>query len=357
MFRKEVLNYDIQLDHETIFLPFTHQNELPASITGKFCLTLTRPACFKGIKARLVGTMRTPRYGILIANLHKEMTFEKTQTLVQPKPGPETLTSFILESGEHEFPFEIPLMGTVCETLTGPGHEYHSYRLEIIIQRPLRRAIILGKPVRIYRVPQPNPRELSSNTIEGTSPQNIHYHFSIPDTFIRSGSTFPVECWFLPLRKDVTPLSVAVRVLEKHKLSFAATAAETVRYNTYFITSSAEHLIVEESYESGHERITYGGDAVDGWQMSLPVRLPRVADACSQSFRSKSINISHSVVVEGLFRDNTGHVVEVTQTVPIYIYMAADDALVGEETFMSSQELCDSPPVYGRHELDRMPLA
>lgn len=61
------------------------------------------------------------------------------------------MASFILPAGQYEFPFDIPLDPNMHETITGPSHEYHSYKVHGVIERRLYRNQIVSEPIRVYR--------------------------------------------------------------------------------------------------------------------------------------------------------------------------------------------------------------
>lgn len=120
-----------------------------------------------------------------------------------------------------------------------------------------------------------------------------------------------MDCWFVPLSKSLAVTSITVRVIEKHELSLPATAAESVQYSTYFITSNESHVIFEEKHDFSvvDGAISSEKDA-DVQQISMPVRLPSEPGACSQSFSSRKIKISHVLLVTIECIDGSGECVK-----------------------------------------------
>lgn len=131
-----------------------------------------------------------------------------------------------------------------------------------------------------------------------------------------------MDCWFVPLSKTLTVTGITVRIIEKHELSFPATAAESVQYSTYFITSSESHVIFEEKHDFTvlGGALSSGKDA-DVQQISMPVRLPGDPGACSQSYSSRKIKINHVLLVTVECVDGAGECVKMVCTFyPLYIF-------------------------------------
>lgn len=116
---------------------------------------------------------------------------------------------------------------------------------------------------------------------------------------------------------------ITVRIIENHELSFPATAAESVQYSTYFITSSESHVIFEEKHDFTvlGGALSSGKDA-DVQQISMPVRLPGDPGACSQSYSSRKIKINHVLLVTVECIDGAGECVKMVCTFyPFYTYL------------------------------------
>ncbi|KAJ0413535.1 hypothetical protein BJY00DRAFT_58389 [Aspergillus carlsbadensis] len=356
IFGADIAGYDLQLDRSTIFPPADRNNESSPCVTGRFHLALTRATSIKGIRARVVGTMKTPRYGMFTPAIHEETTFERSQNLVFSK----TLDSFTMPAGNYEFPIEISLKGALLETLTGPGHEYHTYRVEVVVERRMQWDLAVSEPLRIYQWRPGGISVLPEKTIEESSNQDIQYHISIPDPFVRHGSVFPVECWIEPLSEDTTVASITIRLHEKHDLCFNATAAESMKYDTNFITWHHDYVILKEKCDLSPRTVAQCEERLGMQQVTVPVRLPERPDACSQSFSSRTIKIEHLLVVEIEYQDREIEgTKKATQTLPMYIYMAPPSHNEGNQPPPTREIQCfktdhNCPPSYGQHELDQM---
>lgn len=84
----------------------------------------------------------------MISSDREQITFERNQSLAASK----TLSSFTLPAGDYEFPFLIPLTSDAAETITGVNHEYHSYKMQVVIERRFGNEFVVSRPIRVYRL-------------------------------------------------------------------------------------------------------------------------------------------------------------------------------------------------------------
>ncbi|KAL5000100.1 hypothetical protein BDV10DRAFT_183694 [Aspergillus recurvatus] len=349
---KDISNYNLHLDRSCVFLPLEHHNEQPPCVTGRLTLSLIRPASLKGITVRVIGKMKTPQYGLFLGGTREQVTFERSQTVASSK----IRNLFTMPEGDYEFPFEIPLSGILYDTLTGPKHEYHAYRVEVLIERWMWPNLVVSRPLRIHRYPMINiGLGLSKVAAKSCSNHDLGYHFSIPDTLVPHGSAFPVECWFR-LSQGVVMWGLTVRVIERHELCFNATATEAAQYGTNFITSHTSQVLLEQRYD-GRESCLIPRE-VDVQQISIPVRLPAGEGVCSQSYSSRNIQIEHVLVIEAEFgnRESESNT-RITETIPLYIYMRPEDTkdhIPQRLHKLEADEEDRPPPTYERHQLDRI---
>ncbi|KAL2830502.1 membrane-associating domain-containing protein [Aspergillus cavernicola] len=216
-----------------------------------------------------------PRVGFLVSDERERVTFERTGILAVP----ETVRSFQLQPGNHAFPFNIPLSGVELDTLTGPEYDLEADQ-DLHGSKSRRGLHWSGFSGGCWKTLQPS-----------------QYHLSIPDQAVPYGCTFPLECWFPPRSENITLESVTVEVIEKHDIKFDATAAESVRYNTHFVTANKNLTIFEETHDFSQENTAHEQ------QISMPIYLPRSLNSYSQTFLSRNIKIEHSLVVSAEFLD------------------------------------------------------
>ncbi|KAL4755824.1 arrestin C-terminal domain-containing protein [Aspergillus foveolatus] len=262
-------------------------------------LSLTRAASFKRITVRVIGIMKTPQYGLFLGGSREQVTFERSQTIAYSKMR----EFFTMPKGDYEFLFEIPLPGALYDTLTGPNHEYHAYRVEVSVVRWMWPNLVISQPLRVHRYPMLSTGLGLSKAVKSCSSHDLEYNLSIPDTLVPHGSAFPVECWFR-LSEGVTLSDLTVRVIERHRVCFTATATQAAQYDIHCITSDAHHVIVEEKY-SYEDRLILLED-MNLQQISVPVRLPAGEGTCSQSYSSRNIQIEHVLVIEAELKNKDG---------------------------------------------------
>ncbi|KAB8230844.1 uncharacterized protein BDW43DRAFT_284119 [Aspergillus alliaceus] len=348
MFFKDTARYDLRLDQSTIFVSQSQNAEFTNSITGKFCVSLPELAVIKRIKVRLTGLLKIPRDGCMIADDRECLTFSKSQTLASSK----TLDSFRLPAGTYEFVFSIPLATEMFETVTGPSNN-HTYQVDAIVEHRYWRNTVISQPVRIYNVPDLEANDILLEippTVEGQSDQNIQYCISMPNSDIPFGSTFFVDACFAAPAKDAKLSAITITVVEKHIIKVQATAVQASLHNVHNITSTKALTVFTERTELAQESISMGPE----WRLSQPVRLPQNLRAYSQSISSRTINITHSLILNAEFQDENGQaVVKIAETIPFSIYMTPgvirDDGSVHGKVVENNR---DPPPPYGCHTFD-----
>jgi hypothetical protein len=165
----------------------------------------------------------------------------------------KTLQSFEMPAGNYEFSFGIPLPCEMMDTVTSIRNIYHSYKVQIILSRRFKATLLFRSPsaytIRLSlrsTIHNHSPKrydwlyeiisdKLANNQLQIVQCQTddgIQYCVSIPDTNIPFGCSFPVECWFAPLRKDLRLSSVTISVSEKHRSKFPP-RLQRLRCTTY----------------------------------------------------------------------------------------------------------------------------
>ncbi|CRL24674.1 Arrestin-like, N-terminal [Penicillium camemberti] len=347
MFRKQITRSELSLDQACIFIS---EDRHPVAVTGRLNLTLAQVVSVKGIKVRLRGIFAIPIEGILGSENREQITFEREQPLASSK----TLTAFQMPAGDHAFLFDIPLPSKVFDTATGANHQYHTYRVEAIIERRLKSDFVISQPVRIYQVSDLETSYLRPHcplTLEGHSDENIQYCLSITDRNVPFGCTFPVECWFAPLWKYAKLSTVTVKVIEKQTARLDATAAESAQHNMRFITAAQSQTIFSKTVDFSRDESPVGDDSEIEWRFTTPVSLPQSLDACSQSISTKHLKITHEISILAEFHNEAGDVIGViTEVMPFKIYMTpnviGDNASIHGQDIQLMQGSQSPPPAY-----------
>ncbi|CAG7939626.1 unnamed protein product [Penicillium nalgiovense] len=347
MFREHITSSELSLDRACIFIS---EERHPAAVTGRLSLSLAQVVSVKSIKVRLRGTFAIPIEGVFGSESREQVTFERDQPLAFSK----TLNAFQMPAGEHAFLFDISLPSKVFDTATGANHQYHTYRVEAIIERRLKSNFVVSQPVRIYQVSDLEISYLRPHcplTLEGHSNENIQYCLSITDRNVPFGCTFPVECWFAPLLKYAKLNTVTTKVVEKQTARMEATAAESVRHNMRFITAAQTQTVFSKTIDFSREESPVDGSDIE-WRFTTPITLPQSLNACSQSMSTRHIKITHELSITAEFRDEEGNVTAViTEVMPFKIHMAPN--VIGEDASVHGQDIQhiqgnqSPPPAYG----------
>ncbi|KAJ5520929.1 hypothetical protein N7463_001382 [Penicillium fimorum] len=309
-------------------------------------------------REHIIGSELSPMEGVFgSAESRDQITFEREQPLAASK----TLNAFQMPAGDHAFFFNFPLPSKILDTVTGANNQYHTYRVELVIERRLKSDFVVSQPVRIYQVSDFETRYLRPHwplTLEGHSSQNIQYRLSITDRKVPFGCKFPVECWFAPLLKYATLNTVTIKVVEKQTARLDATAAESARHNVRFITAAQTQTVSSKTidFSQGDESPGDGLSEIE-WRFTTPVSLPESLDACSQSISTRHIKISHELSITAEFRDEAGNTTAViTQVMPFKIYMTphviAENAFIRAQNIQQMQRSRSPPPAYSERFSD-----
>ncbi|PLB43401.1 hypothetical protein P170DRAFT_514626 [Aspergillus steynii IBT 23096] len=351
----------LRLDQSRVFLPSTQQTETKPSISGTLCLSLSGDTPIRGISVQVKGQTKLPfQEGIISSTSHEEVTFVRSQTLASSKK----MASFILPAGKYEFPFDVPLDPNMHETIAGPNHEYHSYKVYGIIERRFYRNHVVSEPIRIYRpaVEDSSVILLSDPRVaEDLSEATIPYSISIPHKKIPFGSTFPVNFWMAPLNKGLKMKSINLAVVEKHSIKIEAPAAYATRYGVRHLTSAKDHILFTEHHEE-HED-DYLAPASEWydieWSTTKAVSLPKSLNECTQRVKSNHIQIHHELVFTVELLHAEGRRTLIRGSLPFSIVMlpelnTPDGAVCGFTLEQFLHDYDSPPPLYGAHTSDPM---
>ncbi|BCS27290.1 uncharacterized protein APUU_60338A [Aspergillus puulaauensis] len=303
MFGKQAARYDLRLGSSCFFASTNQSTSSPSPITGRLCVTFPQAVWVNRIKLILTRALKIPVEGTITTKDREHITHVQELELASSK----THRPFNLPPGDYEFPFEIPLREIVLETVTGPGHNYRTYRIDAIVERTYWKDTIVSQPLRIYNAPNTEWNDINSwypLTVEGQSDQNILHCASIPSSHIPFGSTFSIACGFQVPSKDVKLRTVTIEVIEKHKLLLDATAAEAA-LGILHITSAKDLTVFRERLEPVPESGLVSCTGTE-WCISTQALLPVSFDLCSQSVMTRTVKIMHSLVITSEFEHENG---------------------------------------------------
>ena len=93
---------------------------------------------------------------------HRERTFyEKSWTFIDPGRS----KTDIIKPGNHEFPFDVLLEGSLPESVEGLDHSWVIYRFKAEIGKKYQKDIITRKPLRIVRTLDVDTLQLSHSMV------------------------------------------------------------------------------------------------------------------------------------------------------------------------------------------------
>ncbi|GKZ80296.1 hypothetical protein AnigIFM56816_004513 [Aspergillus niger] len=289
------------------------------SISGKLFLYIPQDISVKAIEVKIVGSLKIPRPEIIAGPCQGGTTVERSQTLASSRDN-----SFRLPSGRYEFPFELPLAREMMDTVTGVGHEYHSYEVRGVVHRHFYSDIESSSPLRIHRTPnvfyanlldQVVPVSVSPTTPFRLPPRiieehlnerlNLRYRISIP-MHIPFGASFPLRVEYSSLsdqpqkgqlRSDIHPRSITIHITETHALKVTPTASDAINYNNPLpLIFRKEHVILHQNYTVQPPARALLPESLDfDYSSTIPVHLPRDFHACTQDVQSELIKVHHNL--------------------------------------------------------------
>ncbi|KAL3264649.1 hypothetical protein ABHI18_000567 [Aspergillus niger] len=308
------------------------------SISGKLFLYIPQDISVKAIEVKIVGSLKIPRPEIIAGPCQGGTTVERSQTLASSRDN-----SFRLPRGRYEFPFELPLAREMMDTITGVGHEYHSYEVRGVVHRHFYSDIESSSPLRIHRTPNVFYANLLDQVIPSVEEHlnerlNLRYRISIP-THIPFGASFPLRFEYSSLsdqpqkgqlQSDIHPRSITIHITETHALKVTPTASDAINYNNPLpLIFRKEHVILHQSYTFQPPARALLPESLDfDYSSTIPVHLPRDFHACTQDVQSELIKVHHNLRFNVEFEREREDGTESSQqnkftgTIPFRIYMS-----------------------------------
>ncbi|KAL7650534.1 resistance to o-dinitrobenzene [Aspergillus niger] len=179
----------------------------------------------------------------------------------------------------------------MMDTVTGVGHEYHSYEVRGVVHRHFYSDIESSSPLRIHRTP------------------NVFY---------------------ANLLDQVVPDNITIHITETHALKVTPTASDAINYNNPLpLIFRKEHVILHQSYTVQPPARALLPESLDfDYSSTIPVHLPRDFHACTQDVQSELIKVHHNLRFNVEFEREREDETESSQqnkftgTIPFRIYMS-----------------------------------
>ena len=142
---------------------------------------------------------------------------------------PTTSGSHTLPVGNHEFPLEVIIPGSIDESVEGLDGAQVIYKLVAKVERGrFANNIVAKKHLRVIRTLGTDALELSRTmTVANTWPNKVDYSISVPTKAIAIGSRSQVSFSFTPLLKGLTLGKTRIQIIEYKILSNGAGSTTT----------------------------------------------------------------------------------------------------------------------------------
>lgn len=286
--------------------------------------SLSEPVTIKRVSLRLYATLRMDWYDPVLAvktGSNKSVKFEKTvyehewSNLEVASRGsghttPLSASSHTLPVGNHEFPFEVIIPGSIDESVEGLDGAQVIYKLVAKIERGrFANNLITKKHLRVIRTLGTDALELSQTMcIENTWPNKVEYSVSIPAKAIAIGSSTPINFSFTPLLKGLKIGKAKIHLVEFRTLSATPT-----------LSTNFEKVIAEKAIPPPED----GFDGQDLWTFEEIFNVPSSLSKCTQNCQIGTyINVSHKLRFSVALVNPDGHVSELRASVPINLYIS-----------------------------------
>lgn len=290
-------------------------------------LSLSEPVSIKRITLRLYGTMRLNWYDpVLAAKLgstrpikYEKIVYEHEWNNLEvaskgsghstPVSGSSSHTHQ-LPVGNHEFPFEVILPGSIDESVEGVDGAEVLYKMVATVERSrFANNFVAKKHLRIVRTLGPDVLELAQTmSIENTWPDKVQYSISVPAKAIPIGGYTQISFSFTPLLKG----------LKLGKTRIQLVGFKSLR-TTSSITANTERILVEHIIPAPED----GFDGHDEWKFFENFQMPSSLTKCTQDCQIGSfIKISHKFRFSIALHNPDGHTSELRASVPISLFIS-----------------------------------
>jgi hypothetical protein len=217
-----------------------------------------------------------------------------------------------LVAGNHEWPFELVIPGSMAESVEGLRESFISYRLKATVARGmLAHDLHAYKPLRIVRTLDPAALELAhAMTVENIWPNKIEYSLVIPQKAIMFGTAIEVEMRFTTLLKGLKIGAIRCSLVEITELTIPGP-----NHNAQLDRYHKDHREIDnwqfELNEDEHYMDMLDDSGQDGFRLKEIMPLPKKLSKCMQDVDVNGIKIRHKVKFNIALHNPDGHVSEV----------------------------------------------
>lgn len=217
-----------------------------------------------------------------------------------------------LQAGNHEWPFELVIPGSMAESVEGLRDSFISYRLKATVARGmLAHDLHAYKPVRIVRTLDPAALELAhAMTVENIWPNKIEYSLVIPQKAIMFGTAIEVEMRFTTLLKGLKIGAIRCSLVEISEYTIPGPNGNSALDRYHKDHRDIDHWQFELDEEQ-HYLDMLDESGQDGFRLKEVMPLPKKLSKCMQDVDVNGIKIRHKVKFNIALHNPDGHVSEV----------------------------------------------
>ncbi|KAL3481048.1 HECT-type ubiquitin ligase-interacting protein apyA [Aspergillus californicus] len=335
---------DIQLDKSHIVFHGCEQEALAVYLSGNLILRLKESTTIKHIRLHLSGMRRLsslPSRAGWKKSLEEQFYTQTWEFHDLYRATPE-----VLASGEHTYPFNVVLEGSLPETLEGFKDAAISYNFRAEIGRKQGKDMHLRKPLRVIRVPTPGVGEI---TLDEIWAEKIAYRIDIPSKVVAFGTCLDVNYLFSPVVQDLKIEYIESQLVEVREVAIDSSDLSSGRPSSTTILASDRYTI-DDSTKS-----------LAGYQFSRSLPLPKTLGHCVQDIDTMGIKVKHQLKIIARMQNPDGHCSELRLTIPVSVYLSPYYPAWEGASFVAEAiplplvgDSEEAPPAYGQHELDRV---
>lgn len=215
-----------------------------------------------------------------------------------------------LRAGNHQFPFEVIIPGSIDESVEGLEDAQVIYKLVATIERGrFANNLVAKRHLRVVRTLGTDILELAQTMcIDNVWPKKVQYSISIPAKAVPIGSVTPITFTFSPLLKGLKLGRTKVKLV----------GFKTLR-TTADIATSSEKVVSEVVIPPPD----HGFEGQDEWSFIEVFRIPSSLTKVTQDCRIGShLKISHKFRFSISLVNPDGHVSELRASVPITLFIS-----------------------------------
>ncbi|KAL4736685.1 HECT-type ubiquitin ligase-interacting protein apyA [Aspergillus similis] len=346
---------DIQLDKDFVVFQGCEQEALAVYLSGVLTMRLKEATTIKHIRLHLRGVRRLSpdTQCSLPARTGRKRLCSETEFYSRTwnfhdgyREAPKTVPA-----GEYKYPFDVVMEGSLPATVEGLKEASISYLFTVEIGRRHVRDITLNKPLRVIRVPDLEPCS-HDFTLDEVWANKIAYRIGIQNRTVALGTRIDVDYVFASLL-----MGLKIAFIESQLLEFRDFGLDPNNGRSAHVART-ETIVCRDRYNLDEE---YSSKAVESYQFSRSLQLPRALGQCIQDTEDMGVKVSHKLKIHVRMHNPDAHESELRLAIPVLIYLSPyyrvwEDSFCGEtiplpETLNPSEEC---PPAYGMHELDQL---